>query len=274
MLRLKKVLMILLSICISLTSITIFNLGNSYASSITYVKKAKNNTTYKYDLDGDGKKEKIRYYYEGEEVELYINGIKVETYESLEKPVVSICDFNKKDKSLDIVVKTEVENCYICSYIVNYSKGKVINHCLWGDICSFDSNTGIFKFFNYGYPDNDEYTEEHPEYIFYSCIGDFDTIVYYKVNKTSVKMKKSYSYEVASYVKTHKYKMKKKVTAYKSPTSKTKAFTLKVGEKMNIVRLYSNNNNQYIKVKNSKGKYGYVKTQASLIVSNPFNLKP
>lgn len=42
---------------------------------------------------------------------------------------------------------------------------------------------------------------------------------------------------------------------------------------MNIVRLYSKNNNQYIKMKNSKGKYGYIKAQSTLIVSNTFNLK-
>lgn len=42
--------------------------------------------------------------------------------------------------------------------------------------------------------------------------------------------------------------MKKKVTAYKSPTSN--------------------------KVKNSKGKYGYIKAQSTLIETNSFPLKP
>ena len=43
-----------------MTAMFTFYTSNSYASSIKYLDKAKNGVTYKYDLDGDGKKEKIK----------------------------------------------------------------------------------------------------------------------------------------------------------------------------------------------------------------------
>ena len=50
---------------------------------------------------------------------------------------------------------------------------------------------------------------------------------------------------------------------------KTKAFTIKKGYKFNIVALYKKGSSTYIKVKNSSGKYGHVKTQSTMIVKNP-----
>ena len=68
--------------------------------------------------------------------------------------------------------------------------------------------------------------------------------------------------------------MKKQVVTYKNPTSKEKSFTLKKGEKMNVISLYKKGKYEYIRVKNSKNKYGYIKSQSKLIVSNPLYMKP
>ena len=42
-----------------------------------------------------------------------------------------------------------------------------------------------------------------------------------------------------------------------------------LSNRMIIVALYKKGSSTYIKVKNSSGKYGYVKTQSTMIVKNP-----
>lgn len=70
--------------------------------------------TYKYDLDADGKKEKIicdiyeSYPNYGYILDLYIIRESMKKYNSLDIPVLSIYDFNKKDKSLDLVIETYI----------------------------------------------------------------------------------------------------------------------------------------------------------------------
>ena len=201
-------------------------------------------------------------------MDLYVNGKKVKKYESLGTPVLSIYDFNRKDKSLDILVKSEEEDGYVLTNISKYNKGKIKNYEYWGFLDSFNSNTGIIKMVSYGYPSKDYNSG------FSNCIGDFAVKVPYKVNKTNINMILSNSYDVANNVREHKYKMKKQVVTYKNPTSKEKSFTLKKGEKMNVISLYKKGKYEYIRVKNSKNKYGYIKSQSKLIVSNPLFMYP
>ena len=92
---------------------------------------------------------------------------------------------------------------------------------------------------------------------FACCIGAYGVIVPYKVNKTSIKRQVKNTYSTSSYIKKRKYIASKNLIAYKTTTGKTKAFTIK------------NGSSTYIKVKNSSGKYGYVKTQSTMIVRNP-----
>lgn len=69
---------------------------------------------YKYDLDADGKKEKFRcdinesYPNYGYILDLYINRQSMKKYNSLDIPVLSIYDCNKKDKSLDLTIETYI----------------------------------------------------------------------------------------------------------------------------------------------------------------------
>ena len=104
---------------------------------------------------------------------------------------------------------------------------------------------------------------------FIECIGTYSAIVTYKVNKTSIKRQVKNTYSTSSYIRNRKYIASKNLTAYKTTNGKTKAFTIKKGYKFNIVALYKKGSSTYIKVKNSSGKYGYVKTQSTMIVKNP-----
>ena len=49
------------------------------------------------------------------------------------------------------------------------------------------------------------------------------------------------------------------LTAYPSTKGTKKAFTIKKNQPVYVYALYQNGNKKYIKVKNSAGKYGYIK---------------
>ena len=103
------------------------------------------------------------------------------------------------------------------------------------------------------------------EYNFACCIGAYGVIVPYKVNKTSIKRQVKNTYPTSSYIKKRKYIASKNLIAYKTTTGKTKAFTIKKDSYTHIYALYQNGNKRYIKVKNSAGKYGYVKVGSSML---------
>ncbi|WP_343002930.1 hypothetical protein [Intestinibacter bartlettii] len=228
--KIKQIVSFILSFSMTFSTIFMLNTKDTYATSIKYVDNARNGITYSYDLDKDGKKEKILCLIGNDEygytLDLYINNKLKASYSDLEDiPCVSIYDINKNDKSLDIYVELVHESMYCDFKILKYNKGAIKSYTLEGGISSFDSNKGI--------------------------------------------MNVSQSYPTSSYIKKRKYIASKNLTAYKTTTGKTKAFTIKKGYKFNIVALYKKGSSTYIKVKNSSGKYGYVKTQSTMIVKNP-----
>lgn len=265
--KFSKILSIVLTLSITLSSIFILNTKDSYAYSKKYVDNARSGVTYSYDLDQNGKKEKILCFiytdeYGGYALDIYINNKLVKTYDELEDiPCMSIYDFNKNDNSLDIYIELVHESMYVDCHILKYNKGNIKDYCFDGGLDSFDSNTGKIKLGQYFPSSNDK---------FIRSIGGYGVKVPYKVTKTSVKIISSSTYSVTSCVRNHKYIASKNLTAYKTTSGKTKNFTIKKGAKFNIVALYKNGKKEYIKVKNSSGKYGYIKTQSTPIVTNGF----
>lgn len=263
--KIKQIVSFILIFSMTFSTIFMLNTKNTYAASIKYVDNARSGITYSYDLDKDGKKEKIlcligngEY---GYTLDLYINNKLKKSYSDLEAiPCVSIYDINKNDKSLDIYIELVEASMYCCFDILKYNKGSIKSYEFDGGISSFDSNKGIMNV-SQSYPVSTNY--------FACCIGAYGVIVPYKVNKTSIKRQVKNTYSTSSYIKKRKYIASKNLIAYKTTTGKTKAFTIKKGYKFNIVALYKKESSTYIKVKNSSGKYGYVKTQSTMIVKNP-----
>lgn len=263
--KIKQIISFILIFSITFSTIFMLNTKDTYAASIKYVDNARSGITYSYDLDKDGKKEKILCLIGNDEygytLDLYINNKLKKTYSNLEAiPCVSIYDINKKDKSLDIYVELVHESMYCDFEILKYNKGTIKSYTFDDRISSFDSDKGIMKL-----------SQVYPGSIdkFIDCIGPYSAIVPYKVNKTSIKRQVKNTYSTSSYIRNRKYIASKNLTAYKTTNGKTKAFTIKKGYKFNIVALYKKGSSTYIKVKNSSGKYGYVKTQSTMIVKNP-----
>lgn len=103
----KKLGVLMLSSTMLVVSVFGLSSSNSYAAT-SCIKKLSLNTTYKYDIDGDGDKDTIKTYVSKGKLLLKINKC-VKTlspqYNSYLKSsyAVKLYDFNKKDKSLDIV---------------------------------------------------------------------------------------------------------------------------------------------------------------------------
>ena len=92
---------------------------------------------------------------------------------------------------------------------------------------------------------------------FAKAIGDFGC--YSKVKVNGYKLSNQYTANTTNTVKQNKYIASKNLTAYTSVSGTKKAFTVKKNSYVNIYALYQNGNKKYIKVKNSAGKYGYIK---------------
>ena len=85
-------------------------------------------------------------------------------------------------------------------------------------------------------------------------------IEYFPTNlPCSYKLSNQYTANPTNTVKQNKYIACKNLTAYTSVSGTKKAFTVKKNSYVNIYALYQNGNKKYIKVKNSAGKYGYIK---------------
>ena len=87
-------------------SVFVGNINSSYAAT-SYKKQLTIGKSYKYDLDGDGDKDSIKVYSTGHKLLLKVNST-TKTLDSNYYPDygyydVKIYDFNKKDKSSEIV---------------------------------------------------------------------------------------------------------------------------------------------------------------------------
>ena len=256
----KKLMSIGLSIMILASSIT----PCSAISRNTCIKNLKLGKSYKYDIDGDKDKDNIKAYISNNKLILNVNGCKktlvpkCEEWDEKEQATIinydkdmesiRLYDCNKKDKSYTIVFDDTGGNG---SRILKFKNNKcMLDKVIKGEyIDSYDNNTGTVKFGDdcgYG-----KFSKAFSK----ACSSYFSVIRKIKIQDYKVTEETS-----ASNIDTYRYyKANNTMTAYKSATSNTKAFTIKKNDKVKVYNLYMSGNNKRIKVKNSSGKYGYIK---------------
>ena len=266
MLRIKKVSTILLALCISLTSILVFDRGNSYATDFNYNNELKSNKTYYCDLDGDGRKEKIKQVESYDQdtslwnVKLYINGKLKKTHKNIRGIGIYICDFNKYDGRKEIYVKhsAPMGGASPLAYIYRYNKnGTFKNYKLSGYVKSYNNQTGVIKF---SYAQSDE----NPNFkSFTKALGDYQIIdyTYKKITKSSFSdiVQKTATATIVAGSVYYEHIPLKTLTAYTSTSGKKVAYKIYKGEEVYFVSLYKSGSKKYVKVKNANGKYGWVK---------------
>lgn len=254
----KKVSILLLSISMIVGSVFVGNINSSYAAT-AYKKQLTIGKSYKYDLDGDGDKDNIKVYTSGHKLLLKVNST-TKTLDSNYYPDygyydVKIYDFNKKDKSSEIVFYWAGDSEW-GTKILKFKNSKCMLNKHYKDaiLKSYDPSTGMVTFEEY---------EQGRYSSFINAMGCF--CIYDKAQIKGYNVYNQYSANTNGNTRKNKYIAAKKLTAYTSTSGKKKEFTINKGSKAYVYALYQKGSSKYIRVKNSSGKYGYVKVGSSML---------
>ena len=256
--KMKKVSVLFLSISMIVGSVFVSDINSSYAAT-AYKKQLKIGKTYKYDLDGDRDKDSIKVYSKGHKLLLKVNNttktLDSHYYTDYGDYDVKIYDFNKKDKSSEIVFYWSGDSEW-GTKILKFKNNKCMVNKHYKDtmLKSYDPNNGMVTFEEY---------EQGRYGSFGKAIGCF--YIYDKVQIKGYNVYNQYSANTSGSTRKNKYVAAKKLTAYTSTSGKKKAFTINKGSKAYIYSLYQKGSSKYIRVKNSSGKYGYVKVGSSML---------
>lgn len=217
----KKLGVLMLSSTMLVVSVFGLSSSNSYAAT-SCIKKLSLNTTYKYDIDGDGDKDTIKTYVSKGKLLLKINKC-VKTlspqYNSYLKSsyAVKLYDFNKKDKSLDIVysyIPDDVAETRILKFKNNTCK---VNKFYYdSEVYSYNSSNGMVTFREYFAGRYKDFTK---------VLGSFTC--YSKVKVNGYNLAEQYTANTTKTVKENKYIASKNLTAYTSVSGTKKAIYCK-----------------------------------------------
>lgn len=151
--KIKKLSVLLLSISMIVGSVFVGNINSSYAAT-AYKKQLTIGKSYKYDLDGDGDKDSIKVFSTGHKLLLKVNST-TKTLDSNYYPDygyydVKIYDFNKKDKSSEIVFYWSGDSEW-GTKILKFKNNKCMVNKHYKDamLKSYDASTGMVIFEEY-----------------------------------------------------------------------------------------------------------------------------
>lgn len=224
--------------------------------------KLNYNETYFVDLNGDKYNEeiKLKSYRDKKDnfvVDLYINNKLKEKYKDKNHISVHLYDFNKIDenKEIYVILGNEIEN--IKSNIFIYcDDNKSNNFKIDGNIMNNDDKNGNIKI---SYTS----TDSSSKFMNYSKVVGGDPIVindlYKRVFNYDLVDIEYKEVQVVGSSKEKEYIAKDEIIVYETNVGDVKAYTISKGDKIKLVSLYDYNDNQYIKVVNEKGRYGWIK---------------
>lgn len=217
---------------------------------------------YNYDLNGDGKKEKIECstISNSEEESIIRLTINKKVKYSVTKGYGQgmsfyITDINSKDKYREIYVNEEEGNFQFCGADFYRYNGKELEQ-----YCSTDA-VGISRFVQLSneQPSNGTivYTMSSP---YEECfLGSYDIELPYKVKSGKLELVKKASYSLSK-KQVSQFQALKKVVAYSTKGGKDKVFTLQKEEDFYLYKISVKNNDiDYAYIKNSSGKQGWIK---------------
>lgn len=261
------------------------------ASSSRDAKLLKLNKNYSYDLNKDGKKEKLKVTFTNitdtsGTIKIFINN-KVKLKKEY-VPIMgdtnmawlSICDLNKKDKALDICVEltgaSDVMD-YMSVFQYNGKKVKLIT------TIKSELNNGVMSLYRYG---NLRKISGNKKFMF-----DADTPYYnenfgcyicylpavYKEN--TIKLSSPSTYTMAKTTTSFKYTLNQSVTLYKKADKSQKVKTLKAGTKLYVKKIKPleklipnvfESHSCFLYVKTSSGESGWIYVPADYDENNPY----
>lgn len=233
----------------------------------------KNNTLYKYDLNGDDKVDDVKCKFTYDEgngnttLKLYINNkLSLTRKTSCDGFDVKVCDLDKNDKYLDLFICEDAANdCVMNSFFTRYN-GKALNPKVAftpKEILkkNMDANhyelvklAGNGKFYIRNYTDCD-------------AIGSFNCYRAFQLKDNAITAVPVNTYKLLTIA--DKYKAAKSFQAYEKAGSKKVVYTVKKGNEVTFDELYiSKSGKAYLRMKNANGKTGWIKSdQKNLFVN-------
>ena len=244
----------------AMLTVSAFGISSSNSYAATSCKKViKPNITYKYDIDGDKDKDTIKVYESKGKLLLKVNSCTTTLISDYNADYysynVKIYDFNNKDKSVEIVLEWAGDS-ECATRILKFKNNtcKVNKFYYDASVSSYNPSTGMLSLSESELGRFSKFTHA------IGCFSCFD-----KVKVNGYTLSNQLTANTHSVVRKNKYIAAKNLTAYTSTKGTKKAFTIKKDSYTHIYALYQNGNKRYIKVKNSAGKYGYVKIGSSLL---------
>ena len=240
-----------LLISMFLLCILTFSLRIPSKAATPGVTKLNRNKTYTgYDLDSNGKKERLLY----KENAIYVNGRKVYSLNGYETDCRLLTLRN--GKRFLYVFAGEDGSPYSSYKILRYRSGKMyVAADLSGLMKNYHNSSVIMWAGNTGV-----WVADNTVRVFISemnwTVGSKVFAIEYTYSNGTLK-RKGYGGNIIG--KNEYLYTAKAFSTYKTPGSKTKAFTLKSGAKVSVTGYYLKNNVLYLKLKNVQGKSGWIK---------------
>lgn len=242
------------------------------AKADSKIRNLEANKAYKIDLDEDGKKESISYKLTmGKDdyatFKILINGKTKATAKGLYsayEPHMQITDIDTKDGAMDIwVYCLGGSDDLMFSALYQYKDGKMKKL-----FSSQDMEPDAEYFLGVGVlykatGDGKFYVLQDQAFFVEVLIGNHSDIIPFQLKNGKVSQVKTNTYSVYEiYNKNNQLTVAKKTVFYKKPDkSKGSAFTLKKGDKVKPVSIYCSGKDLYVKFKNAKGKYGWLRVE-------------
>ncbi len=244
--------------------------GNSSAAEknavLDGVKTLHENTVYRYDLNGDGIEETIKYQVtENEEqhtatLKLYIDkklcltkkddGLSFHMY---------LLDLNKSDNSLDLFIQTSMESdCIKNAFFVQYD-GNKITHNIAFKAENMAKNFDIFRYSIVKTDGAGRFTLLLDTPVYSNAAGCYFCYASFQVQDNKISMIPASTFTLEKHSKEYQYKAVKVFTVYSEAGTKKIAYKVKKGEKVTIDKLYiAKTGKVYFRVNNKMGMKGWI----------------
>ncbi len=244
--RIGKLFVQLFLICVMALGFCI----SSRAAEPGVTKLYRNRTYSNYDLDGNGKNEKIVY----KRSAVYVNGKKIYSLKGYETDcrIITL----KNGKQFLYVFAGEDGSPKSTYKILRYRKGKAtVVADLSGLMKNYHNSSAIMWAWNTGV-----WVSDNTVRVFISemnwTVGSKVFVIEYSYKNGTLKRKSNSGSVIDRYGYLY---AAKSFSTYKSAGSKKKAFTVKKGEKISVTGYTLKSNVLYLKLRNTQGKSGWIK---------------
>lgn len=249
---------------------------------INKVKLLESGKTYSYDINGDGKKERILVKVE----ETFSNDVAITTTIYVDGNVyykvkskygigaqVLLCDLYANQKGANLLIEHYSDSdCLTFLRVIKcgQKKGTLLASMpskVWGKLDINRIDTSSIKVTG-----NGTFTMLVDTPIYLGNFGCYYASLPFKLSGKKIKLDTKKSYKISS---DYTYKLEKRATLYTKPSKKASKTTLAVGSKLKIVAVYPVSYNKktyvatsFVKVKTKNGKTGWIFDKSNVTDKN------